>query len=210
MEVTQTIPVQINSGSYIVFRKPICVIVTGRPGSGKTTLSGKLAERLWMPVIGRDRIKEGYVNTHGVKHDRLPPDTNRVVSNLFFEIANQYLAAKISVIIEAAFQHSVWEERIQAIRELSIPVFVVCTVDGMVAARRHLQRGLDDPDREFYHGDKRVEIFRKTGEIAPPGDYQAPNFDVPTIHVSTEGEYSPGIDKLVKRIRSLNVELGSE
>ena len=68
-------------------------------GSGKTSLSKKLAERLWMPVISRDEIKEGYVNTHGVKHDQLPPDTNSVVTNFFFEIANQYLAGKISVVI---------------------------------------------------------------------------------------------------------------
>ena len=183
-------------------RKPICVIVTGRPGSGKTTLSGKLAERLRMPVISRDGIKEGFVNTRGVKHDRLPPDTNRTVSDLFFNIVNRYLSAKISVIVEAAFQHSVWEERIPEIRKLSAPVFVVCTIDGMVAAQRHLQRGLDDPDREFYHADKRVEIFRQTGEIAPPGDYAAPDFDVPAIRVSTEGAYSPGMDEIVKQIRS--------
>ena len=89
--------------------KPKCIIVTGRPGSGKTSLSKKLAERLWMPVISRDEIKEGYVNTYGVKHDQLPPDTNGVVTNFFFKIVNQYLAGKISVVIEAAFQHKVWE-----------------------------------------------------------------------------------------------------
>lgn len=80
----------------------------------------------------------------------------------------------------------------------------------MVAAKRHLQRGLDDPDREFYHGDKRVEIFRKTGEIAPPGDYTAPDFDVPTIRVSTEREYSPSIADIVKQIRVLNAQPGGE
>ena len=185
-------------------RKPICVIVTGRPGSGKTTLSRRLAERLRMPVIGRDGIKEGYVNTHGVKHDRLPPDANRVVSDLFFEIVNRYLVAKVSVIVEAAFQHRVWAPRISRILELCTPFFVVCAVDGTVAAMRHLQRGLDDPDREFYHGDKRVEIYRRTGEIAPPGNYTAPDFDVPTIHVSTEDGYLPGIDEIVRRIRQLS------
>ena len=78
---------------------------------------------------------------------------------------------------------------------------IVCSVDPMVAARRHLQRGLADPNREFYHGDKRVEVYRATGEMAPPGDYAAPDFDVPTMHVSTEGEYSPSMDEIVKRIR---------
>ncbi|MEM1446573.1 MAG: AAA family ATPase, partial [Planctomycetota bacterium] len=47
---------------------PYCIIVTGRPGSGKTTLASKLASELWMPFISRDAIKEGYVNTHGVPH----------------------------------------------------------------------------------------------------------------------------------------------
>ncbi|MYE88307.1 ATP-binding protein [Candidatus Poribacteria bacterium] len=177
--------------------KPKCIIVTGRPGSGKTSLSKKLAERLWMPVISRDAIKEGYVNTHGIKHDQLPPDTNSVVTNFFFEIVNQYLAGKISVVIEAAFQHKVWEPRMSKIFELGAPFIVVCSVDGMVAAERHLQRGLDDPNREFYHGDKRVDVYRKTGVMLTPGNYIAPDLNVPTVHVSTEGQYSPSIDEIV-------------
>ena len=154
-----------------------------------------------MPVISRDEIKEGYVNTHGVKHDQLPLDTNAVVSGFFFELVNQYLGGQVSVVVEAAFQHKVWEPRMPTILELSSPFIIVCSVDGMVAARRHLQRGLADPNREFYHGDKRVEVYRETGEMAPPGDYAAPDFDVPTMHVSTEGEYSPSMDEIVKRIR---------
>jgi adenylate kinase family enzyme len=66
--------------------KPKCIIVTGRAGSGKTTLAKQLGEHLWMPVISRDQIKEGYVNTYGVKHDRLPADTDRLVTDFFFEI----------------------------------------------------------------------------------------------------------------------------
>ena len=183
--------------------QPKCIIVTGRPGSGKTSLSKKLGQRLWMPVLSRDEIKEGFVNTHGVKHDQLPADTNAVVSDLFFELVNQCLAGKVSIVIEAAFQHKVWEPRMPRILELSTPFIIVCMVDPMVAAKRHLQRGLDDPSREFYHGDKRVEVYRETGEMAPPGKYAAPDFEVPTVHVSTEDGYSPAMDDIVKRIRAL-------
>jgi predicted kinase len=186
--------------------KPKCIIVTGRAGAGKTTLAGKLGERLWMPVISRDRIKEGYVNTFGVKHDLLPPGTNALVTDFFFRVANQYLAAKVSVVIEAAFQHGVWEARMPEIFDLASPVIVLCDVDSIVAARRHLQRGLENPDREFYHEDNRVVHYRKTGEFLLPASYAEPEFDVPTIRVSTDSEYIPCLDEIVKRIQLKTVD----
>jgi hypothetical protein len=183
-------------------RKPKCIIVTGRAGAGKTTLSKKLGARLWMPVISRDEIKEGYVNTFGVRHDQLPIGTDGLVTDFFFRIVNQYLAANISVIIEAAFQHQVWEPRMPEIFNLASVRFVLCSVDDIAAARRHLERGLKNPDREFYHGDNRVVHYRKTGEFLFPASYAAPEFDVPTIKVSTEGEYVPNIDEVVRQLHS--------
>lgn len=182
--------------------KPKCVIVTGRAGAGKTTLAKKLGERLWMPVISRDEIKEGYVNTFRVKHDELPPDTDALVSEFFFWIVNQYLANKISVIIEAAFQHQVWGFRMPEILEIGSPMIVLCSVDDIVAAKRHLQRGLDNPSREFYHSDNRVVHYRKTGEFLLPASYDTPKLNVPTIKVSTAGEYVPCLDEIVKQIQS--------
>ena len=72
--------------------------------------------------------------------------------------------------------------------------FVICVVDGEVAAHRHLHRGLNDPKREFYHGDKRVAVFRERGVLEPAGDYRSPAFDLPTIEVSTVDGYSPALD----------------
>ena len=186
--------------------KPKCIIVTGRAGAGKTTLSKKLGRHWWMPVISRDEIKEGYVNTFGVKHDQLPPDTDGFVSNFFFDIICQYLTNKVSVVIEAAFQHAVWEWRMPKILELSHPYIILCTVDVETAAQRHLQRGLANPRREFYHEDKRVSLYRATGEIGTPQPYVAPTFDVPTIHVSTENDYSPSLEEITHQIQSQNAE----
>ena len=183
-------------------KKPKCIIVTGRAGAGKTTLSKKLAERLWLPVISRDEIKQGYVNTFGVKHDQLPPDTDGLVTDFFFTIVNQFLSGSISVVIEAAFQHKVWEPRMPKILELSSAWIVLCSVDEIVAARRHLERGLENPKREFYHTDNRVVHYRKTGEFLLPAGYEAPKFDVPTIEVSTAAEYVPDLDEIVKQLRS--------
>ena len=182
--------------------KPKCIIVTGRQGAGKTTLAKKLGERLWMPTIIRDEIKEGYVSTYGVSHDALPPDTNRIVTNLFFRIVNKYLAGNISVVIEAAFQHGVWESRLPEILELAKVWIVRVSVNESTAADRSIRRGMDNPNREFYHGDNRVVHYRATGEILAPAAYEAPELDVPTIDVSTDGDYVPSIDEIVTQIQT--------
>ncbi|GAG29410.1 unnamed protein product, partial [marine sediment metagenome] len=64
--------------------KPKLVIVTGRPGSGKTTLAKELGKILYLPIVIRDEIKEGYVNTSNLKHDKLPKDTNKIATQIFF------------------------------------------------------------------------------------------------------------------------------
>lgn len=186
-------------------KKPKCIIVSGRAGAGKTTLSKKLGKQLWMPVISRDEIKEGYVNTFHVKHDQLPPETDRFVTDFFFETVNQFLVNKVSLVIEAAFQHPVWEWRMPKILELSQPFIIVCTIDMEIAAQRHLQRGLTNPRREFYHADPRIAHYRKTGNIGTPKPYVAPNFDgIPTLQVSTENNYSPTFDEIVYHIELQN------
>lgn len=155
-----------------------------------------------MPVICRDEIKEGYVTTFGIKHDELPPDANRLVTDFFFELVNRYLAGNISVVIEAAFQHHVWEPRMPKILELAHASIVLCSADEAVTSRRALDRGMESPDREFYHGDHRVVHYKKTGEILTPASYERPRFDVPTIEVSTDGKYVPSIEDIVKKMRS--------
>ena len=155
-----------------------------------------------MPVVSRDEIKEGFVSSYGVRHDELPPDTNGVVTDRFFRLVNEYLVSDVSVVIEAAFQHKVWKPRMPTILELADAWIVLCTASDEVASTRALQRGIDEPEREFYHGDHRVVHFKKTGEVLTPAPYDPPNFDVPTIRVSTDEEYIPSIDDIVREIRS--------
>lgn len=131
-------------------------------------------------MLSRDQIKEGRVSTFGTRHDLLPADTNLEVTEFFFAATSSFLQADISLVVEAAFQHKVWVGAVAQWSRIADVYFIVCQVDPAVAARRHLDRGLGDPTREFYHGDNRVKVFRETGEFLPADEYEPPAVDLPT------------------------------
>jgi hypothetical protein len=154
-----------------------------------------------MPAIIRDEVKEGFVNTFGIRHDELPSDANLKVTDLFFHLVEEYLRGNVSVVIEAAFQHQVWEPRLDAVREIASVRVVLCTVSDEAAFRRPIDRGLADPERERYHGDNRVVHFKKTGEILTPAHYEPLRIDVPAMIVDTEDGDAPPLQEIARFAR---------
>lgn len=68
--------------------------------------------------------------------------------------------------------------------------------DGRLALERFLQRGLSDPRREYFHGDKGVDMARRGMELAV-SPYEEPRLEIPTWHIDTSDGYSPGIDEII-------------
>lgn len=152
-----------------------------------------------MPVISRDQIKEGYVHTYNKRHAELPENANNAATEIFFETLMGLISSHVSVIAEAAFQHSVWSVRLEPLLGKARVYLLICKVDDKTALDRFVRRGLDNPLREYFHGDKGVEMARKGVELgATP--YAATRIEVPTFNIDTTGEYSPSIKDLSRRI----------
>lgn len=176
--------------------KPYLIVVTGRPGSGKTTFSKELGQQFVLPVINRDEIKEGYVNTLGKSHSELPGDTNKVVTELFFKTITQLLSANVSLIVEAAFQHKLWEAQLNLLKEKTRMFILICKVhDDRIALERFINRGLANPMREYFHGDGVADLARR-GIKLEVSQYDEPHLDIPTIHIDTMSDYKPSINTL--------------
>ena len=174
--------------------KPRLMIITGQPGSGKTTLAKKVARIIHCPVLSRDEFKEGYINTYGASHTAVSDDANLVVYKAFFETIALLLSKKISLIAEAAFQHKRWAPQLEVLQKVSRLRIVVCQITPELAKQRRLQRGLADSAWERFHGDTDIRLNRQ-GAIQPR-EYQPPNLPVPTLHVTTKGGYDPSLEEI--------------
>lgn len=179
--------------------QPYLIVVTGRPGSGKTTFAKKLGDEICMPVISRDHIKEGYLHTFGQSHDELPASTNKTATDIFFDTLMGLVTHNVSVIAEAAFQHGVWSAKLAPFIGKARICVLICKVDDKLALDRYVRRGLDNPLREYFHGDKGVDLARAGMELSVPL-YEEPRIDVPTFHIDTTGDYAPSIGELSGKI----------
>jgi hypothetical protein len=109
------------------------------------------------------------------------------------------LTNNVSVIAEAAFQHKIWSTMLEQFMEKARIYLLICKVDDKVALDRFVRRGLDNTLREYFHGDKGVDMVRRGIELSV-SPYEEPRLDLPTFYIDTSGEYSPSIKELGRKI----------
>jgi adenylate kinase family enzyme len=169
--------------------KPKLIIITGRPGSGKSTLAHIIAKESRCPLISRDEIKEGYINTIKTEHNKISKEGNINVFNTFFNVIEQLLDSNITIIAEAAFQHKLWIQKYDVLKQKSDIKVITCKIDPKLAYKRYLERKNQDPLREYYHGDPELSI--ENNDI-----YEYINLPEPTLEVETTDSYNPDISKI--------------
>jgi predicted kinase len=173
----------------------LLIVVTGRPGSGKTQLAHRLARAVRCPAICRDEVKEGLVNTRGEVSESYE-DLQKLAYDAFFATIELLLKRGVTIIAEAAFQHERWVQKLESLQQIAKIRMILCTIDPQLARARHIARGLADPERERFHGDRPV-VEARAGRELPIGEYDAPRLDVPTLHVDTTDGYKPAFESIV-------------
>ncbi|HWB25574.1 MAG TPA: AAA family ATPase [Chitinophagaceae bacterium] len=180
--------------------KPLLLIITGRPASGKTTLAHLLSGAIKLPLVSRDELKEGYVNTTGTNHDILDNSVDKHIYETFFLTITLLIEKGVSVIAEAAFQHKLWQPKLAELTGKTAIKIIICETGAALAKTRFINRLANDPDRGIFHGDN--AIYSAGEKITSLIDaYETVDMQVPVLHVDTTSNYTPGIETIIDFIK---------
>jgi predicted kinase len=174
--------------------RPFLVLISGAPGSGKTTLGWELARALHVPFVSRDAMKTGLHVTHRSED---PADVWRFAERAFddfFEVLALLAAKEISVVAEAALHHDRAAAPIDALATVADLVHVALVTPTEVAVARYRHRA-DSGERHPAHNDSAFAAEMEAGTR----DLRAYRLDLPhpTIAVDASDGYAPALDAIV-------------
>ncbi|WP_350280849.1 AAA family ATPase [Kribbella sp. HUAS MG21] len=171
--------------------KPMLVVVSGPPGTGKTTLAHRIAAAIGCPAICRDEIKEGMAHaTPGFVPGPGDPLTMRTLST-FFDVIGLLVGRGTSVVAEAAFQDRLWSPGLSPLLGRADVRIVHCTVPAEVALARITARTNTDP-RRAAHEDTQISADAR---LRTHNAFQPVDLEVPSLVVDTSGE--PDLDEIL-------------
>lgn len=125
------------------------VVVSGPPGSGKTTLARPLAHALDLPLIAKDRIKESLLDSLGVRDLEWSRQVGRATMSLMYRLATDAGAAVLE---------STWSPELApaALAALQAPIVeAYCSCPPELAEARYRERlatrhpGHHDAERRY-------------------------------------------------------------
>jgi predicted kinase len=122
--------------------KPVVVVVTGAPGSGKTTVGTALARALHLPYFSKDFFKESLFESLGWSDRKWSQRLGEASMALLYQTAAAVLGAGTSVMLESNF-YPRWDgPRLQALGEQFGCRFVqvVCDAPTDVLVERFTHR----------------------------------------------------------------------
>ena len=161
--------------------KPILILITGHPGTGKTTLAHRLSKELELPMMCKDEVKEILFDRLGWSTKEWSQKLSLASYGIMDYVMENTLRTGAGLIIESNFIAKYDSERIRKlIKKFDVKtVQIVLRCDEAVRAERFQNRSISG-DRHVGHHDLDRAQEHLEGERRTPLDINAPIVEIDT------------------------------
>ena len=177
-------------GSKTTSRLPLAVLVSGAPGSGKTTLAASLGVGLDLPVVDKDQLVHGIWRTR----DRAL-DLGAAGVEPFYRTMELWAQLGVSFVAEQTFFRGVSEPDV-AHRLAPSCVLVNVHCRSVHAVARFERRMRDDA----LCGEARLRKLLPLAERLQSDLYEPLALDCPLVVVDTDDGYRPPLQNVIDQI----------
>jgi len=127
--------------------KPYVIIVAGIPASGKTTYARHISEKLQVPFIGKDAIKEKLYDV--IRYDTSRRENSQLYGmasySVFFHIAECLMKAGVSFVLESNFIPASAGVLLPLVEKYDyLPLTVMFDADMQALHKRFCERDITD------------------------------------------------------------------
>ncbi len=142
-------------------RTPLFVVVSGPPASGKSTLAPVVAERLALPLVAKDTIKDALLSVLGAPDVEASRQLGRASVRAMLAVAG---ASPVGAVLESNFSRTVATADLTALPGDVVELFCRCSAD--VAWSRYRVRAGTRHAGHFDHDRTQDELWNS--EVAEP------------------------------------------
>ncbi|MGN6565058.1 MAG: AAA family ATPase [Thermomicrobiales bacterium] len=185
-------------------QKPLLVLVSGAPATGKTTLARHLADALALPLLARDTITNIVADAFGAPTRDQRDARIQASFAIYYGLLDEFARAGLSVVAETNFHRGVSERDLYPRIACTRALLIHCQTTREVSVRRFIER--------FERGERHPASFDgeriarlQAGEPQPAWERAVGPVDlpIPTMLVNTTSGYAPNFAAIVAFIRSV-------